>query len=230
MSITERINHIQQHILDVERLYHRHQDDVTLLAVSKGQTPIAIEEACTAGIRNFGENYLQESMIKIKTLSALPIQWHFIGPIQSNKTKEIAHHFSWVHSISRNKIAQQLNDSRPTSLPPLNVCLQVNLDDEKTKAGVNIDALKELASYVLQLPRIKLCGLMLLPKYEENEEAAYLSFLRLGEVLHQLNQQLNLSMSTLSMGMSHDFEAAIRAGSTIVRIGTAIFGERGGKF
>ena len=229
MSITKRIKDIQQRILDAERSYHHQHACVKLLAVSKGQSHRDIQEAYKAGIRDFGENYLQEALIKIKALSTLPLCWHFIGPIQSNKTKDIAQYFSWVHSLSRNKIAQQLNDQRPVSMPPLNVCLQVNLDLENSKTGATIDELKELASCVLQLPHLHLSGLMMLPRYRENEDDAFMSFLRLADILHRLNQELNTSMDTLSMGMSHDFEAAIRAGSTMVRIGTAIFGKRRGK-
>ena len=205
---------------------HRSETDITLLGVSKGHTADEISEAYFAGITNFGENYLQEALPKQQALNALLITWHFIGPIQSNKTKHIAHHFSWVHSVCRDKIAHQLNDARPTTLAPLNICLQVNLDEEKSKAGVTKKALLALATTILQLPQLRLRGLMLIPKQTLDESIQIESFLRLTRLLHQLNQDLNLHMDTLSMGMSHDFQAAIRAGSTILRLGTSIFGSR----
>ena len=205
---------------------HRSDMDITLLGVSKGHTPAEIAEAYTAGITDFGESYLQEALSKLQVLGALPICWHFIGPIQSNKTESIAQHFSWVHSVSREKIAHLLNEARPAFLPPLNICIQVNLDEETTKAGVTLDAIGALATTILQLPRLHLRGLMLIPKQESDESLQTLSFLRLTNLLHQLNQELKLSMDTLSMGMSHDFVAAIRAGSTMLRIGTALFGAR----
>lgn len=165
-------------------------------------------------------------MFKIKALNTLPICWHFIGPIQSNKTTNIARNFNWVHSLSREKIAQQLNATRPDNMAPLNVCLQVNMDKEQSKAGASLDEIAQLATYVLKLPRLKLRGLMLIPQPQIDTNLQYLSFLRLTRLLDILNKQLNINMDTLSMGMSNDMQAAIRAGSTIVRIGTAIFGER----
>ena len=197
-----------------------------MLAVSKGHSCAEIEQAYVAGLCEFGENYLQEALTKIRTLTEPSILWHFIGPIQSNKTYEIAQHFSWVHSVCREKVAQQLSDARPSSKPSLNVCIQVNLDDETSKSGVNVEDVAKLANYILQLPRLRLRGLMLIPKPQNDEQLQYLSFLRLKQLLDKLNQQLNLTMDTLSMGMSNDYKAAIRAGSTIVRIGTAIFGAR----
>ena len=227
MTITENIEHINRLIHQTELACHRPPNAVQLLAVSKHQTAAKIKEAFTAGLRDFGESYLQEAEVKILQLASLPLCWHFIGPIQSNKTTGIAAHFSWVHSLSRQKIAKQLNDQRPFSLPPLNVCLQINLDQESSKSGVSSDEAAELASFVLQLPRLQLRGLMLIPKPEVDEQCQYESFLRLTQLMQRLNQQLNINMDTLSMGMSHDMQAAIRAGSTMVRIGTAIFGVRG---
>ena len=226
MNITERVKHIQHLLRQVEISCHRHQDEVILLAASKGHSSAEIKEAFAAGLHHFGENYLQEGLQKIQELSALPVCWHYIGPLQSNKTKSIAGKFSWVHSVSRQKIAQQLNDARPINMPPLNICIQVNLDDEEAKSGVDPNGVGELASYILQLPRLHLRGLMLIPKQQTDDEKQYLSFLRLTHLLASLNQQLNITMDTLSMGMSNDFQSAIRAGSTIVRVGTAIFGER----
>ena len=226
MTINERINHIEQFIRHAEIIYNRDPEGVTLLAVSKGHSSDDIQEAFTAGLRDFGENYLQEALNKINTLSSLPICWHFIGPIQSNKTASIAQHFSWVHSVSRQKIAQLLNDSRPASMPPLAICLQVNFDDEETKAGLKPNEVEALASYIQTLPRLQLRGLMMIPKPQTSEASQYLSFLRLASLMDTLNKTLGLQLDTLSMGMSNDLNAAIRAGSTIVRIGTAIFGER----
>lgn len=226
MTITERIHHIRQLIHQSEIASGYQQGQVCLLAVSKGHSSHDIEQAFAAGLTDFGESYLQEALPKIQILAALPLCWHFIGPIQSNKTQGIARHFSWVHSVSRLKIAQQLNDARPEPLPPLNICLQVNLDHEDTKSGVTPEEIADLAIFASTLPRLCLRGLMLIPKQQNDEEQQFLSFLRLTHLLNQLNHELKLSMDTLSMGMSHDFQAAIRAGSTIVRIGTAIFGER----
>jgi pyridoxal phosphate enzyme (YggS family) len=226
MNIADRIIQVTQRINKATAAYHRSQGEVQLLAVSKGRSSEEIKQAYAAGLSDFGESYLQEALIKIKTLTTLPICWHFIGPIQSNKSHSIANNFSWVHSVCRHKIAQQLNDARPTSMARLNICLQINFDDEDTKAGIEPHNAAELASSILQLPRLHLRGLMVIPKPQTDEQQQYLSFLRLTQLLHALNQQLNLSMDTLSMGMSNDLQAAIRAGSTMVRIGTAIFGDR----
>lgn len=206
--------------------YGRNPSDVKVLAVSKGQSCFKIEQAYAAGLREFGESYLQEALTKIQALSDLPLCWHFIGPIQSNKARSIAENFSWVHSISRHKIAQQINEARPSDMPPMNVCIQVNLDNEQSKSGVTQQEVAQLASDLLQLPQLCLRGLMFIPKPQSDQQLQYLSFLRLKRLLETLNQQLNIAMDTLSMGMSDDLQAAIRAGSTIVRIGKAIFGER----
>jgi pyridoxal phosphate enzyme (YggS family) len=213
-------------IRQLEASCNRQPGEVKLLVVSKGHPCSAIEQAYAAGVRDFGESYLQEAQTKIQTLIALPLCWHFIGPIQSNKAASIALNFSWVHSVCRQQIAKLLNDARLPSMPPINVCIQVNLDGEQSKSGVTLDELATLASYALQLPHLRLRGLMLIPKPQTDEKLQYLSFLRLRTLLDKLNQQLNLEMDTLSMGMSNDMQAAIRAGSTIVRIGTTIFGER----
>lgn len=224
--ISKRIQHLKQLIHQAAMTCHRSDRDITLLGVSKGQSSDDIAKAYAAGVIDFGESYLQEALPKIEALSSQPIIWHFIGPIQSNKAAGIAEHFSWVHSVSREKIARQLNRARPTSMPPLNVCVQVNLDQESTKAGVDKETLTGLVSLILQLPQLRLRGLMLIPKQTLDESLQTLSFLRLSSLLHDLNQQLNIDMDTLSMGMSHDFEAAIFAGSTMVRIGTGLFGVR----
>ncbi|MBA2709456.1 MAG: YggS family pyridoxal phosphate-dependent enzyme [Tatlockia sp.] len=203
--------------------------DIQLLAVSKGQSITAIREAYAAKVRDFGESYFQEALAKIQELKIPNIQWHFIGPIQSNKAQGIAQNFAWVHSLSREKIANDLAKYRPVNMPPLNVCLQVNLDIEESKSGILPQELKQLAFHVNQLPSLRLRGLMAIPKPLTKEEDQYESLARLPKLLSKLNKELNLSMDTLSMGMSEDLIAAIRAGSTIVRIGTAIFGERQSK-
>lgn len=226
MTIAGKFQQIQRLITTTAESCQRSPADIQLMAVSKGQPASAIREAFAAGISSFGESYWQEAQIKIETLTDLAITWHFIGPIQSNKTKGIAENFSWVHSLSREKIGQDLAKYRPNHLPPLNICLQVNLDDEETKSGVPPQGLAKLALELSQLPSLHLRGLMAIPKPLVNEQEQYESLERLPKLLNQLNADLNLSMDTLSMGMSHDLVAAIRAGSTILRIGTAIFGER----
>jgi len=225
MTISERIANVQQ-LIDKTKRRHHCQQPITLLAVSKKASNSAIKEAFSAGIHDFGESYLQEALSKIEALSQLPVRWHFIGPIQSNKAKKIACHFDWVHSVSRFDIAKRLSDARPPSMPPLNICLQVNMDNEESKSGVAAEDVQELAASILPLPRLHLRGLLLIPKYRDDEEQQYLSFLRLSNLLNTLNQHLSLPLDTLSMGMSQDMCGAIRAGSTIVRIGTAIFGKR----
>lgn len=225
MTIAERIHHIKQCIDDTKAQYHRN-DAVTLLAVSKKASAEAIKEAFSAGVSEVGESYLQEALSKIEVLRDLPLCWHFIGPIQSNKTKKIACHFDWVHSVSRYEIAKLLNDARPATMPPLNICLQVNLDNEASKSGVISNDLEALAVSILPLSHLRLRGLMLIPKHTTDEEQQYRSFLRLSYLLQTLNHTLPITLDTLSMGMSQDMCAAIRAGSTIVRVGTAIFGER----
>ena len=181
--------------------------------------------AYEAGQSAFGESYVQEALDKIAALRDLPLEWHFIGPIQSNKTRAIAENFSWVHSVDRLKIAERLSAQRPQNLPPLNVCIQVNVSGEDSKSGVSPSEVLELAQAVAQLPRLKLRGLMAIPAPTEGTEAQRIPFAQLRELMRQLNAQ-GLELDALSMGMSHDFEAAMLEGATIMRIGTAIFGER----
>lgn len=226
LTIASRIITVRQRIRQAEVSSHRPINSVGLLAVSKQHPPEAIVEAFDAGQRAFGENYVQEALVKINKLVSLPIQWHFIGKIQRNKAKSIAQHFSWVHTISSIAVAESLNAARPQDMPVLNVCIQLNIDDEDTKSGVTPQEAALLAAHILTLPRLKLRGLMVIPKPEDDMNKQRTTFLRVSECMQQLNQQLNLSLDTLSMGMSHDLEAAIAAGSTMVRVGTAIFGER----
>ncbi|WP_058535692.1 YggS family pyridoxal phosphate-dependent enzyme [Legionella saoudiensis] len=227
MKLQSNLNQIQQLIKQAALESGRNENEVLLLAVSKQQSAKSIAQLFELGVKNFGENYFQEAHEKINALKELPICWHFIGPIQSNKAKNIARDFNWVHSINRLKIAQILNEHRPSNLPPLNVCLQVNLVPEETKSGISPEDVIELALAVSQLPHLKLRGLMTIPPPEHNPQKQYELFMQMTLLLKSLNIQLGLNMDTLSMGMSDDLVPAIKAGATIVRIGRAIFGERG---
>lgn len=198
---------------------------ISLLAVSKTVPARVIREAYGAGQTAFGENYVQEALDKMHELRDLPLQWHFIGPIQSNKTRSIAENFSWVHSVDRVKIAERLAAQRPAHLPPLNVCLQINVSGENSKGGVAADEAQALAHAIAALPGLTLRGLMAIPAPAEGVEAQRAPFARMRELLQRLNHS-GLSLDTLSMGMSHDMTAAILEGATIVRVGTAIFGSR----
>jgi len=198
---------------------------VHLLAVSKTFPAAAIREAYAAGQRAFGENYLQEALEKMAALQDLSIEWHFIGPIQSNKTRPIAEHFDWVHSVDRLKVAERLSAQRPPHLAPLNICLQVNVSGEASKRGVAPEAVPELAQVLSRLPRLRLRGLMAIPAPTDDSAAQRAPFRRMCSLLQEVNAQ-GLQLDTLSMGMSHDFPAAIMEGATMVRIGSAIFGAR----
>lgn len=198
---------------------------VGLLAVSKTFGPEAVRAAHAAGQNAFGENYIQEAVDKMAVLGDLPLQWHCIGPIQSNKTRLVAEHFAWAQTVDRLKIAQRLSEQRPTHLPPLQICLQVNVDGGTTKSGVAPEDLPALAHAVAALPRLQLRGLMCIPDPQPDFEAMKAVFGRAKELYEQLRAE-GLALDTLSMGMSADLEAAIHAGSTLVRVGTAIFGGR----
>jgi pyridoxal phosphate enzyme (YggS family) len=215
---------VHQQINAAKKKYGRTEDHIQLLAVSKTQSADTIEAAFNAGQNAFGENYLQEAREKQTALSHLPIEWHFIGPIQSNKTREIAEHFSWVHSVDRIKIASRLSQQRPAHLPPLNICLQVNIDDETNKSGVALQDLEPLTRAIIQLPNVQLRGLMTIPKKTADITQQRAAFATLN---HARKQLLPITpLDTLSMGMSNDMEAAIAEGATIVRVGSAIFGAR----
>lgn len=198
---------------------------VTLLAVSKTFGPEAVEQAWTAGQTAFGENYVQEAVQKITELRHLPLQWHCIGPIQSNKTRLVAEHFDWVHTVDRLKVAQRLSEQRPPGLTPLQVCIQVNVDGGPTKSGVLPQEALALAQQVAALPGLRLRGVMSIPEPAPDFAAACAVFARVKSVFDALNAE-GLALDTLSMGMSADMEAAIQAGSTMVRVGSAIFGGR----
>ena len=206
----------------------RSPDEILLLAVSKTRSAEDIRSAINAGIREFGENYLQEAVEKIAQLAAENVQWHFIGPIQSNKTRLVAENFSWAHSVDRLKIAQRLSEQRPSGLPPLNICLQVNIDNEASKSGFATEETEAAALAIVQLPGLKLRGLMAIPRAEPTYDQQIIAFRALADLRDRINQSLDNSekLDTLSMGMSSDLEAAISQGSTIVRVGTDIFGKR----
>ncbi len=224
-AIATRLADVHQRIQCAATKYGRPDDSIQLLAVSKTRPADDIRSAFEAGQYCFGESYLQEAVEKIQQLSDIPAQWHFIGRIQSNKTKIIAEYFDWVHGLCSLKHAQRLNDQRPEGRPPLNVCLQINLSQELSKAGVSPEEIAELAEMIHHLPRLQLQGLMTLPAPAETLEQQRLPF----QALRQLRDKIKtdeLTLDTLSMGMSADLEAAIAEGATIIRVGTAIFGAR----
>jgi pyridoxal phosphate enzyme (YggS family) len=205
--------------------YGREADSVRLIAVSKTQPANAIRALAELGQMDFGENYLQEALPKLTALADLPLTWHFIGQLQANKTRTVAEHFHWVHTLDRERIAVRLNDQRSAHAPPLNVCIQVRLEDEPGKGGISKTELAPLARSVLQLPRLRLRGLMCIPPPREGFEAQRQLFAELADCARELRAQ-GMPLDTLSMGMTGDLEAAVAAGATCVRIGTAIFGER----
>lgn len=200
-------------------------DAARLLAVSKTWPASALRAAWVAGLRAFGENYVQEAVTKITELADLAIEWHFIGPVQSNKTRDIAENFAWVHGVDRLKIAQRLSAQRPGHLPDLQICLQVNVSNEASKSGVSPQELPALAQAVARLPRLQLRGLMAVPEATEDTALLRNRFALLRQLRDQLNAQ-GLQLDTLSMGMSHDYPLAIAEGATLVRVGSAIFGQR----
>lgn len=223
-NLADNIADIQQHIAQAKTSYKAPQQ-VTLCAVSKSQPAEAIRSAFEAGQTVFGENYLQEALIKQQQLQDCAIAWHFIGPIQSNKTQQIARQFDWVHSVDRLKIAQRLSDARTSELPPLNICLQVNISEEASKSGASGQELLELALNIKQLPHLRLRGLMAIPAPQQDFDAQRDQFRQVRVLFEQLNTH-DLQLDTLSIGMSGDYQAAIAEGATLVRIGTAIFGAR----
>ncbi len=221
-TIADNITAVAARIAAAAQATGRDSAAIGLLAVSKTKPAAAVREAYAAGLRDFGENYLQEALGKQTELTDLPLCWHFIGPIQSNKTRAIAEHFDWVHSVDRLKIAQRLSEQRPANLAPLNICIQVNVSGEASKSGCTPADLPALAAAISALPNLTLRGLMAIPEPTEEraeQDAAFAS-------VRTLQDSLNLPLDTLSMGMSHDLESAIAQGATWVRIGTALFGAR----
>jgi pyridoxal phosphate enzyme (YggS family) len=224
-NLTADVTHVRSRIRYAALAAGRDPDSVTLIAVSKGKSAETIRHAATAGVTDFGENYLKEAISKLDELGALALTWHYIGQIQSNKTRTIAQRFAWVHSLDRIGIARRLSEQRPYHAPPLQVCLQVALVAESGKGGVAPESLPELAAQVAELPRLHLRGLMCIPPPQPDREAERAIFARLSVLKDRLNAN-GLKLDTLSMGMSADFESAIAEGATMVRIGTALFGTR----
>lgn len=224
-TIASNLQSVRERIARACAAAARDVNEVTLLPVSKTFGPDAVRAAYAAGETAFGENYIQEAVDKQALLADLPLQWHCIGPIQSNKTRLVAAHFDWAQSVDRLKIAQRLSEQRPEGLPPLQVCIQVNIDGGPTKAGVAPEEALALAREVARLPRLQLRGLMTIPEPSE-EYAAQLAVHRRARALFDALCDTGLQLDTLSMGMTADLEAAIHAGSTMVRVGTAIFGTR----
>jgi pyridoxal phosphate enzyme (YggS family) len=224
-NLTLHVNHVRSRIRSAAIAAGRDPNSVTLVAVTKAKTAESVRLAATAGVTDFGENYLQEAEGKMDQLADLKLEWHFIGGIQSNKTRAIAERFDWVQSVDRFSVARRLSEQRPYHAPPLNVCIQVALVPEPTKGGVAPDALLKLAAAIAGLPRLVLRGLMCVPPPQPNAAAERAMFARLKGALDDLNAG-GLQLDTLSMGMSQDFESAIAEGATLVRIGTALFGAR----
>ena len=226
--IADKLQQVRARIAQACASASRPVQSVTLLVVTKTYGPEAVREAFEAGERRFGENYVQEGVDKIAALAELRscIDWHLIGPLQSNKTRVVAEQFDWVHSVDRLKIAQRLSEQRPTHLPPLQVCLQVNISGEASKSGVMPAEVAELARAVAVLPRLRLRGLMAIPEPAASFDAQRAPHRALCKLMHTLQAE-GLALDTLSTGMSADLEAAIAEGATLVRIGSAIFGQRG---
>ncbi len=224
-TISANLQAVRERIDAAARKYGRNATDIALLAVSKTWPAAFVREAAAAGQTAFGENYVQEGVAKVEGLRALGLQWHFIGPLQSNKTRSVAEAFDWVHSVDRLKIAERLAAQRPAGLPPLQVCLQVNVSGEATKSGVGVSEAVFLARQIAGLPGLCLRGLMAIPEPVADSSLQRRAFAILRRLFERLKQE-GLPLDTLSMGMSHDLEAAIAEGSTLVRVGSAIFGER----
>lgn len=225
ITLTAKLQAVRARIARAARQYGRDPGNVILLAVSKTWPSACVREAAAAGQRAFGESYLQEGLAKMAELAALDLEWHFIGALQANKTRAVAENFDWVHSVDRLHVAERLSAQRPPSLRPLSVCLQVNIGGEASKAGVSPADAPALARVVAGLPGLHLRGLMSIPAPSDDFLEQRRSFRRLRELAEQM-QADGLPLDTLSMGMSHDLEAAIAEGATLVRVGTAIFGER----
>lgn len=224
MSISQNLSEIKQQIQQISQQCGR--DNVRLLAVSKTKPVEAIEEAIAAGQTAFGENYVQEGVEKIAYFAQQPnLEWHFIGPLQSNKTRLVAENFDWIQTVDRLKIAERLNAQRPKNKAPLNVLIQINISDEASKSGIQPEGLDELAKAISQLPNLRLRGLMAIPKPESEVEQQKIALRKMQQLFDRLQAEFE-GIDTLSMGMSDDMAAAIECGSTMVRIGTAIFGAR----
>ncbi len=225
-SVSNSIARVRERIAVAARAAGRDPAEIQLVAVAKTRSADEIRDAVLAGVPDIGENYVDEALPKIEALTDCVARWHFIGAVQSNKTRRIATRFDWVHTVDRPKIARRLSEQRDANAAPLNVLLQVNVDEEPQKAGASVDGLSELAHYVASLPRLNLRGLMAIPRETADLEKRRASFRRLAKLFEELRPVEPNQWDTLSMGMSDDFEIAIAEGATLVRIGTAIFGER----
>ncbi len=224
-NLAVHVNHVRSRILKAARDAGRDPNSVNLIAVSKGQDAESCRAVAMAGVTDYGENYLQEAEDKITALADLSLNWHFIGKLQSNKTRSIAQRFAWVHTVDRLALARRLAEQRPFHAPTLNLCIQVMLVPEATKGGLEPEAVADLATGIAELPRVRLRGLMCLPPLAPDMETQRALFCRMRRLLENLNTR-GFNLDTLSMGMSHDFEAAIAEGATHIRLGTALFGTR----
>lgn len=225
MGVHQNLIAIQQSIREYENRYSRPPRSVRLLGATKDQPLERVKGAIAAGQRVFGENYVQEALIKMTALADEKLEWHFIGAIQSNKTKKIAEHFDWVQTVSSEHVAKRLSEQRPLHLPPLNICIEVNISHEATKSGIDSTQLLSLATFCSTLPQVKLRGLMAVPIHKNSLNEQRMEFNKLRVLFDALNEK-GFNLDTLSMGMSNDMEAAIAEGSTMIRIGTAFFGQR----
>ena len=223
--ISSRLQAVRERIERAARAAGRDPSGIRLLAVSKTFSPAAIREAFQGGQHAFGENYMQEAIQKMEALRDLPMEWHYIGPIQSNKSKAIAEHFQWVHSVDRLKVAERLSAARPSGIPPLDICIQVNVSDESTKSGIPPGQALDLAKEVKVLPRLRLRGLMAIPEATEDRAVQHERFSQLRRLKERISSE-GIDLDTLSMGMTDDLEAAIDEGATLIRVGRGIFGER----
>ena len=226
-DVTRRIVAIHHLIIAAEMDFDRSKSSVQLLAVSKKQPLTKIRQAYAAGVRHFAENFVQEALEKIGNLEDADLVWHFIGAIQANKTQKIAENFSWVHTVCREKIAKRLSEQRPSNKPPLNICIQVNISEQKNKSGIALGELPDLAKSIKDLPNLRLRGLMCIPAQQDDFTQQRQPFAKLRQAFVALNHQ-GFALDALSMGMTNDLRAAIAEGATIVRVGTGIFGVRGG--
>lgn len=228
-NIKSQLQAVHNRIIDAKRQYGRNSHDIQVIAVSKKQNVNKIQEVIDEGLFAFGENYLQEAIAKIENFSHPTLEWHFIGPIQSNKTAQIARHFHWAHTVDRPQIAKKLNNARPPQLPPLNICLQINTSGETNKSGLALSAIDDIVCLVKlidSLPHLQLRGLMTIPAPTSDIVQQRQPFKALRQLNDTLSEQRGKLLDTLSMGMSNDLEAAIAEGATIIRIGSAIFGAR----
>ena len=228
-SISNHVADVQTRVAHAAERSGRTRDSVRLVGASKAQSVDVIRAAAACGITEFGEKYLKDALPKVEALRDLSLQWHFIGAVQSNKTRDIARHFQWVQTLDRAKVAQRLSDQRPDDSDALDVLIQINIDGEPQKAGIAPEALAEFAAQLLHLPRIRLRGLMAIPRPESGADAQRVAFRRMRELFERERPAAATHWDTLSMGMTQDFETAIAEGATMIRIGTALFGPRGAR-